>query len=107
MSTNNLTDKSAVIFRAVLPVSRNGNLIHESVASSTQMMEVFAVIVADNPCITPTVPGLDGLGKLAVTHACVAPATVEMVLPGIIILEPAVHVSCFAFTKLVMGLDTI
>ena len=60
-------------------------------------MNVLAVIADDNPAVTPTVPGFNGLKKLAVTHACVAPDdTDELVFPEIVILVPAIKVACLA-----------
>ena len=44
------------------------NLVRESEFSSTDIMNVFAVMVDDRPGPTPNVPWFNGLRKLAVTH---------------------------------------
>ena len=66
------------------------------------MVKLFAVMFADKPAPTPTVPGFSGLKKLAVTHACVAPPLVaDIVFPEIVILVPAVNAFCLAFNNVV------
>ena len=55
VSNNHLPDVFAVIFNALLFVSRNIILVRESVFSSTERRNVLAVIVADKPTFTPTV----------------------------------------------------
>ena len=45
------------------------NLVRESTFSSTEIMNVFAVMVDDRPGPTPTVPWFNGDQKFAATHA--------------------------------------
>ena len=52
VSNNNLPDVFAVIFNALLFVSRNINLVRESVFSSTEVRNVLADIVALKPTFT-------------------------------------------------------
>ena len=61
-------------------------------------MKLFAPSCDDKPAVQPTVDGLSGLKKLAVTQACVAAVPLEFVLITLLVMlipVPAESTSCF------------